>query len=120
MAAIKLGQLAGLATVPGGGGSPAEGEVGVAVARPLGEQGALERVTGGPGHLWHGSVSMACKEGNRKESWEYRGLLSISRTYRLWLRIKSWTGPIKLRLSLNPVVFYSFIKVLKQKMYPHK
>ena len=51
MAAIKLGQLAGLATVPGGGGSPAEGEVGVAVTRPLGEQGALERVTGGPGHL---------------------------------------------------------------------
>ena len=51
MAAIKLGQLGGLATVPGGGGSPAEGEVGVAVTRPLGEQGALERVTGGPGHL---------------------------------------------------------------------
>ena len=93
MAAIKLGQLAGLATVPGGGGSPAEGEVGVAMTRPLGEQGALERVTGGPGHLWHGSVSITCKEGNRRE-------LGISRPAKyiqimVENKILDWTNLIK-------------------------
>ena len=93
MAAIKLRWLAGLATVPGGGGSPAEGEVGVAVTRPLGELGALERVTGGPRHLWHGSVSMACKEGNRRE-------LGISRPAKyiqimVENKILDWTNLIK-------------------------
>ena len=76
-----------------GGASPAEGEVGVAVARPLGEQGALERVTGGPGHLWHGSVSIACKEGNRRElgiSWPAKYIQIMVEN-----KILDWTNLIK-------------------------